>query len=119
MRADEMRERFFEIHNNKLDRGPREKISDSELLMCFNGTNNRLQKASSIAEQLEVSTSTVRKRLKKLEEKGLVYRERIDLIDVWTLRQGWMLPWSENNVNYLERRVRELSDEEDVLHNDL
>lgn len=103
----EARERFFEIHNNELDKRPREKVSDSQILMCFNGNGNRLQKASNIARALDISVSTARRRLKKLEDMRFVYRERIDHTDVWTANRFWTSPWSERVMNHLESKVRQ------------
>lgn len=104
--STEARERFFEIHNNKLDKHSREKVSDSEILMCFNGTGNRLQKVSNIAIALDISESTARRRLKELEEENILYRERVGYTDIWTLSIWWSTPWSERVMNYLESKIR-------------
>lgn len=101
------RERFFEIYEERLDRQPREKIADSEILMCFNGAENSIQTVSSISRKTDLSGSAVRKRLKELEEKNLLSRRRVMSVDVWTLRLTSTAPWSDRFMEHLERRIEE------------
>lgn len=105
--SEELRERFFKIHNEQLDLGKNEKVSDSQILMCFNGNGNRMQTASTIANFLDISESTARKRMKKLEDNYILYKERVGRRHVWTMKHWFATPFSAQILRYLEDKVEE------------
>lgn len=105
--SEELRERFFEIHNEKLDLQPQEKVSDSQIIMCFNGEGNRMQTVSTVANFLDISESTARRRMKKLEEEYILYRERVGRRDVWTLKTLTTAPYSGKTLEYLGEKIRQ------------
>lgn len=111
---DRLRAWYFEIHNKKLDLLPEEEYADSEFLMCFNGSGNRLLKVEDVAQFIGCSQNTARRRLRKLEDVGFLYSEYVDNTQVFTLAGGPNYPntiadWY-NLVFYLEGRVQEAQD---------
>lgn len=108
--VEELRERFEEIKKQQEEykRSNPPKVTDAEIVACFEEDQNRLRTGNSIADELDVHSSTIYRRLRDLEDEGIVESWNLGPVIGWCLKGSlWVPPYSDSILKKLRGSMGE------------